>query len=43
MLVDSAMEGLDTPHNGVNKTTSEVKILEVNIGAFDLSNTIKIN
>jgi quercetin dioxygenase-like cupin family protein len=40
---EAIMEGLDTPHNGVNNTNSEVRILVVNIGASDLMNTIKIN
>ncbi|MFY9325510.1 MAG: cupin domain-containing protein [Candidatus Nanopelagicales bacterium] len=40
---EAIMEGLDTPHNGVNKTNSEVRILVVNIGSSDLLNTVKIN
>jgi len=40
---EAIMEGLDTPHNGVNNTNSVVRILVVNIGSPDLMNTVKLN
>ena len=39
---EAIMEGLYTPHNGVNNTGKPVKILVVNFGSRDLDNSVKL-
>ena len=39
---EAIMEGLNTPHNGVNNTDSPVKVLVVNIGSPDAKNSVKL-
>ena len=39
---EAIMEGLDTPHNGVNNTDKPVKVLVVNFGSPDLANSVKL-
>tara|TARA_B110000977_G_C10783154_1_gene379437 strand:+ start:147 stop:584 length:438 start_codon:yes stop_codon:yes gene_type:complete len=39
---ESIMEGLDTPHNGINTSNSPVRVLVVNLGSPDLENTVKL-
>ncbi len=39
---EAIMEGLNTPHNGVNNTDSPVKVLVVNIGSPDVKNSVKL-
>lgn len=39
---EAIMEGLDTPHNGVNNTDKPVKVLVVNFGSPDLDNSVKL-
>lgn len=39
---EAIMEALQTPHNGKNRTTSDVNILVVNMGSPELENTIKL-
>jgi quercetin dioxygenase-like cupin family protein len=39
---EAIMEGLNTPHNGVNNSDSPVKVLVVNIGSPDAKNSVKL-
>ncbi|MFZ9622795.1 MAG: cupin domain-containing protein [Ilumatobacteraceae bacterium] len=39
---EAIMEGLYTPHNGVNNTSKPVRILVVNFGSRDLDNSVKL-
>lgn len=39
---EAILEGLDTPHNGVNNTGKPVKILVVNFGSRELENSVKL-
>jgi quercetin dioxygenase-like cupin family protein len=39
---EAIMEGLNTPHNGVNNSDSQVKVLVVNIGSPDAKNSVKL-
>lgn len=40
---EAIMEGLDTPHNGVNTGSDTLRILVVNIGSPELENTQKLD
>lgn len=39
---EAIMEGLDTPHNGQNRSNSPVSVLVVNFGSPELANTVPL-